>query len=437
MTTKRTVVPFERPAAYWRSRARRHDTPEKRPDAARMLRKALEKTGDPATALELARVYMDMGCFTAAERYLARAAVRDGLTGESCFLLGCCALNRGEWALAEDAFDACQRVAPDSEWADRAQDLLETVPWPREERKRGRARSDTLCLRAREALLAERPAQARDLANRAWKKGKSSETALLMGTVQPPQKALPYFAFAAREAPRALQPQLLWAVAAGRAGDFPAAWTALVRAQALCATISDFEEFCAAAWETGAEEMALGNVTKELERMPASVDFLRLKYLCQKKTGEEAAARRTLETLLDIDPDDAAGLWYRRHPEDGRLYEGRKVLLSALACQLRSVPQRLRYGRLNRLLHGLVMALRDDLPPGPIYHLVPLLWRRMPEAEKRACDEGDPYIPFCLGLFILTACGKKERAEELYRFAPCKRRVRRALRRYAQWMNEE
>ena len=38
------VVPFERPAAYWRAHARRHDTPDKRPAAAKMLRKALEKT---------------------------------------------------------------------------------------------------------------------------------------------------------------------------------------------------------------------------------------------------------------------------------------------------------------------------------------------------------------------------------------------------------
>ena len=47
MTGRRVVVPFERPAAYWLFRARRHDTPEKKPAAAKMLRKALETTGDP------------------------------------------------------------------------------------------------------------------------------------------------------------------------------------------------------------------------------------------------------------------------------------------------------------------------------------------------------------------------------------------------------
>ena len=437
MTSKRIVVPFERPAAYWRSRARRHDTPARRPEAARLLRKALEKTGDPATALELARIYMDMACFSAAERYLARGVARGGLTGEACFLLGCCALNRGESLLAEDAFDACQRIAPDSEWADRAQDLLESMPWSREKEERGRARSDVLCRRAREALLSGRPDRARGLIETAWKHGRSPQAALLMGTLRPPEKALPYFRFAVRKSPGALQPQLLLAVTAGRAGKRAAALEALRQARKRCVTVSDYEEFCCAAWETGAAALALSDVNRQLESSPASVDYLRLKYLCLRHLGDEDGAQRALETLLDIDPDDAPGLWYRRHPEDTRLCEGRKVLLSALGCQLRGVPERLRYGRLNRLLHGLVMALRDEVDAPAVYRLVPPLWRRMPEEEKRACDEGEPHLPFCLALYVLSAAGRRERAAEMYRAAPQKRRIRRTLRRFGQWMSKE
>ena len=62
---KKTVVPFERPAAYWAVRARRHYHPEQLPDAARFMRKALEKSGDTGLALELAQIYSAMGCYTA------------------------------------------------------------------------------------------------------------------------------------------------------------------------------------------------------------------------------------------------------------------------------------------------------------------------------------------------------------------------------------
>lgn len=437
MSGQRNVVPFERTAAYWRFHARRHDTPDQRPAAAKMLRKALEKTGDPATALELSRVYMDMGCFTASERLLARAVARGGLTGQACFLMGCCALNRGEMTLAEDAFDCCQRVGPDSEWADRAQDMLETVPWPAYRPARGQARGEIYCRRAREALWMGRADQARSLADRAWERGKSAQAAMLMGATREAKDALSCFRRAVRKTPDALQPRLLFAVAAYQAGEKARALAEMSVARRLCRTITDFEELCAAAWESGASAIALAAVTEQLEAAPASIDFLRLKYLCLKRLNDDAGARRTLETLLDIDPDDAAGLWYRRHPEDQTLYEGRRVLLTALGCQLRAVPERLRRGRLNRLLHYLTMALRSDVDAETVYRLVVPLWRRMPEAEKRRCDEGSRHGPLCLALYVLIAAGKKEQADALYRSAPCGKRIRRTLRRYAQWNTEK
>ena len=89
MTRARSnVVPFERPAAYWAVKARRHAAPSQLPDAARMMRKALEKSGDSALALELAQIYARMHCYTASERYLMRACAREGLTGPVCFLTG-------------------------------------------------------------------------------------------------------------------------------------------------------------------------------------------------------------------------------------------------------------------------------------------------------------------------------------------------------------
>ena len=59
------------------------------------------------------------------------------------------------------------------------------------------------------------------------------------------------------------------------------------------------------------------------------------------------------------------------------------------------------------------------------------------EEEKRACDEGEPHLPFCLALYVLFAAGRRERAAEMYRAAPQKRRIRRTLRRFGQWMSKE
>ena len=58
MTRARTnIVPFERPAAYWAVKARkRYYNSSELPDAARMMRKALEKSGDMGLALELAEI---------------------------------------------------------------------------------------------------------------------------------------------------------------------------------------------------------------------------------------------------------------------------------------------------------------------------------------------------------------------------------------------
>ncbi len=130
MTRKRTnVVPFERPAAYWAGKARKHYIPSQLPDAARLLRKALEKSGDISLALELSEIYSAMECYTAAERCLIRCFARLGMTGSLCYAIGCCALNRGDESLAEQALDQSLRLEPDGYYAERAQEMLENYPW--------------------------------------------------------------------------------------------------------------------------------------------------------------------------------------------------------------------------------------------------------------------------------------------------------------------
>ena len=440
MTEKRrVVVPFERPAAYWATRARRHYSPDRLPDAARLMRKALEKSGDPGMALELARIYEGMGCCTAAERCLLRAVARSGLTGDACFLIGRCALNRGDEDLGERAMEMSLRLDPAGLYAEQAQDTLEYYPWTWEDTPRRGARGEVWLYRARDALARGDADLAREWAKRAWDKSQSPRIALMLGALtEDDQQALACLEYAARLLPGELRPRLLLAAAYARAGRQEDARRQLVLAQALCASLGQTEDYCAMAWEMHCPQEALTLISRQLEAYPASVDYLRLKYLTLMRMGDVSGAGRTLALLTDIDPDDGAGLWYRRHPEDLRLYAGRAVLLAVLGGQIRAVPDRLNRGMLNRVLHLMVIALGDWVDEETVYRLLPPLWRRLSPGERRACDE-DPngHYPLALALYLLLAAGQQEKAKAMYSQAPGKRRLLRTLKRFARWMGEE
>ena len=431
MNERPSIVPFERPAAYWQAKARRHAAPEKRPDAARLLRKAMEKNGDAGTAVALAQVYLDMECVSAAERCLLRASARRGLTGEICCLLGCCALLRGDDVLAADALDACQRLSPSEACADRAQDLLEEMPWPANDAPFRRARGESLARQAQNALAQMDFPRARALAEKAWKRGRPPHAALLQGALRRPREAVPFFRYAVRRLPGDLRARLLFSLVLYHSGQPEAALRELNAACGLCRGLNDIEELCAKAWEMGKneKERALALVQERLDGAPAGADWLRLKYLCQLHLGQKEKARRTLESLIEIDPEDVSALWYRRHPEDGALYGGRRLVLEVLAAQLYALPERLAYGPLNRTLHGLCFLLRDQLSPAAVYRLMLPAWKNLSRTEKNMLDRGDRHLFFCLGLYTLQQAGLQKEAQERFQALPGKKRVRRTLRR--------
>ncbi len=435
---KNKVVPFERPAAYWAVRARRHRAPDSRGDKARLLRKALEKSGDPALALELCGIYGEMDCYTAAEKCLFHAALNGGITGEVCFQIACCAFNRGDEALAEAALDGSLRLDPDGPCSEQAQDILETYPWTYDAPLPGRARSDTLCRRARNALAAGDETQALKLAQRAWRKGKSKDAAWLLGALLPPKKGIGYLRQGLILSGGMPEGYFALADALAHLGRTEEARSALADALPRCDTLRRCEGFCLAAWRSGAEDMALELIEEKLRRMPQSVDYLRLKYLCLMRLGRKDQAGRTLEALLEIDPDDGAGLWYRRHPEGMEMDAAGGALLTALGGMVYAIPERLRRGPLNRLLHLLAMMLagRADIPL--IYRAVPPLWRRLSPAEKRALDERrSPCLTGALAAVVLLLAGKKEEAEGMLSAAPGRKRMLRQMRRLVRLSEEE
>ena len=431
MTKARSnVVPFERPAAYWAVRARRHAAPGQLPDAAKLMRKALEKSGDGGLALELSQIYARMHCYTASERYLMRACVRQGLTGSVCFLVGCAALNRDQEDLGERALDLSLRLDPDGMYAEQAQEILESYPWRQVGWRPRCARGEELCYQAQKALLAGKRGEAAALIKRAWRRAHTPEIALQLGALLPPARGMIYLEYAARRKEGLARPWLLLAFACHGAMKPRRAKEALGMAAQRCALISDAEALCQTAWMIGEGAEALRFIDRQLESTPASVDYLYLRYLCLMRLGEKEKAGRTLEMLLEIDPDDASGLQCRLHPEDVTLDRDRTLMLSVLGSLVYAAPERLKRGPLNRILHQMVMMLDGVMDMEAIYRLLPPLWRRMTEAEKRACDEQrSRFYPAALAVCLLLMSGKSREARQYFEMTQGKKRLRRFLRR--------
>ena len=431
--TRSNVVPFERPAAYWAVKARRHDKPSQLADAARLMRKALEKSGDSGLALELAQIYSRMHCYTASERYLMRACAREGLSGPVCFLTGCAALNRDEEELGERALDLSLRLDPDGPCAEQAQEVLETYPWHQTPWRPRCSRGETLCRMAGYALAAGKSREALTLAKRAWRKAHTPEIALQLGALLPPRRGIILLTYAARRMSRAFRACLLLARAYFQAGQKEKALKALKEARRQCESITDAELFCETAWSMNAPGEALNAVDAWLEKMPLSADYLRLKYLCLMRLSRGGEASRTLDLLLELDPDDISARRFRINPEETALTEDRYMMLSLLGSLIYgSIPPR-KQSPLNRLLHQMVIGMDGTLTPKEIYLLVPPLWRAMTWAEQDACDSRrSGFYPAMLGVCALLAANRPKDARELFDRAPGKKRLLRFLRRFAQ-----
>lgn len=433
MSRPRTnVVPFERPAAYWAYKARRHAAPSQLPEAARMMRKALEKSGDSGLALELAQIYARMHCYTASERYLLRACAGEGLSGPVCYLVGCAALNRDEQELGERALDLSLRLDPDGPCAERAQEVLETFPWRQTPWRPRCCRGETLHHWADMALAAGRREDALTLAKRAWRRARTPENAFQLGALLPPSRAVILFAYAARRMERGFRPCLLLARSWHLIGREDQARESLMNARRQCETITDAELYCQTAWSIGAAAEALEAVEAWLRKMPLSADYLRLKYLTLLALGRTEQAGRTLDLLLEIDPDDLSARHYRAYPEEARLGDERLMMLSVLGSLVYGSQPPRRQSPLRRVLHQLVIGLDGMLNPGEIYLLTPPFWRGMTKAERWACDERhEGFFPGALAVCALLSAGRTADARAMAKRIHGKKRLRRFLRRFS------
>ena len=261
---------------------------------------------------------------------------------------------------------------------------------------------------------------------------------MLMGAMAKPREAVDYFSYVAQRRPSESQPLLLLAHACFLAGDGHQAREILKRALNQSRGLAQCEAFCMMAWQMGASDLALELLEQRLKPAPSSADLWRLKYLTLKNLRREDDAAQALETVLEMDPEDAAGLWYRVHSEDIRPYEGRNLLLHALGEGLFQMPlPREKSGPLNRALHLMVMTLSPEMDAQTIYRFLPPLWRKLSPREKDLCDRREKIVyPMALAIYILLRAGKKQRAGEMLAAAPERKRLLRLLKKFARRMEE-
>lgn len=432
------VVPFERPAAYWTRKARKAYTPSRMPDAALMMRKALEQTGDGHVALELAAIYRSMRCISAAERYLMKAAASAGVSPELCFETGMCALERQEEIMAENALDACIRLSPGSALAHEAQDMLENYPWSYQKPEKRTARSLAMSHFARVRLQKGDVKGARERAEAAWQRGKTGEAAILHGMLQKtPGEAEPYVLHAVEKMPGQTQPLLLLSQVYMQQGKRQLAADCLARCARMSDALSQVESFCLMAWQMGFVDEALALAEEKLKLHPCSTDLLLLKYQSLLRLGQMDKAARILQTVLEIDPEDVCGLWYFKHPQANAPYVSRMMFLPILGMMTSAVRAGQKRGPLNRLLHTFAFSFREEAAAQDVYAVLIPLWRKLSAREREKLDERDPMAMTEIYLYLLLRLGMKEKLQQAMTVLTGKRRAQRRLARFLYLTQED
>lgn len=127
-TNAKNVLPFQQSGAFYHKRACLQVDRSNYLDAIGFFRKALECEPNNADyLLDLADAYARMNCFDESNHILI-TIVRRGLASPECFFgLGYNFLALKQYASARDALLTYQRLEPDGEFADAAEDMLDEM----------------------------------------------------------------------------------------------------------------------------------------------------------------------------------------------------------------------------------------------------------------------------------------------------------------------
>ncbi|MBQ8082083.1 MAG: hypothetical protein IJ240_09345 [Clostridia bacterium] len=404
MTERSNIVPFERSAAFWMSRARRARHNRRPAEALPMLREAYRQTGSDEVALEMAENYCDMGCWSAARRIAEDILLRRPELAGAYYVLGVASLALSDERLADDALATCLSKGGDSPYADDAQRLLSEFPWAEEKRVPRGARAEALRLQAQDAILDGDLPKARALLTRACRTGKSPAAdaiygemllrsgddegarrlltrALRRGTQSPAGLLLLAEAWAsiARTDPQRKQEAEKRALRALRAG------------LNACETPPELALAAEACVYAGRRNLILRRLLAELRAHPRSNDLKYILACVYANTGDYLPAGRYLISVLDQDPDDRdaraalclVGLGlipFDRQPA-GRA--------AAQACARPPVTGDAAF---KRLAHGLTISLGGVLTYREVCDRVLPVWQRMNGRQRRHCDRARDWL---------------------------------------------
>jgi tetratricopeptide (TPR) repeat protein len=288
----RNVIPFDRPAAYWRRKAEHSKSMSHYAAAAQYFAHALKKSGNADIRRGLADTYAAMGSFTASNRLYLQVLAQDPFDGKSCWGLASNSYLQGQKQMMADALYTYLYVEPYGEYADAAGNILDDTPLgPDAVGKRG-MRAYTLLAQCRRHTADA--AQAWRFAARAYKLGSNAEACLALSGAAASRKAAAIaLEFAKRafcKSPNNLTCRLAYAQRLDAAGKHGACRALLFLSAPLAINDADAAVFCAAACGTGNALLAVDFTAKRSVHKPQSADCLRLLAACCRHAGQTEQA---------------------------------------------------------------------------------------------------------------------------------------------------
>ena len=373
---KENILSIRRSNLYWLERARRTRDPKREFDRVLFYRKALEEHSRPSVLLELAEVYCSMRCFDAADRCILKALRQDPTLGEGWYLLGRTSLARGDEETSQNAFDRCMRCAPASPSADKAQEMLAGYPWkPFRPIPRMGFRADCLFRRAEKA---SDPFDQLLLLLAAIRKSPSPKILLKLLSLclsDSPAFVLHFLPFVLKDRGLFFEAMLLGAKARAMLGKNPL--PCLQAARSRIRTVSQTQQF----FRTGLDCRVPGWTRTALEALmkdaPWSAELYEMCAACADRMGQPEAARRFRSSLNRIDPD------HDPHKNAGIPDQSASSLM-----EMAVYHNRLRTGRLNRLLHLMTFSLKDVCSVREVYRVLVPLYLRLSRRAKRSIESG-------------------------------------------------
>ena len=425
------VVPFERPASYWVSRARKCRGRSRLPDAAKMLRQAYLSEQDDGVAVELAAAYIAMGCLSAAERVLYTVLKRSPNCAAAYYHIAMCAFLRHDERLAEDALCKCLHADAFSPYADDAQDMLNNYDWHDEPVRPRSARALAMYDQALDALEEGDTPLATERLSKSLSHTGTPKAFALLGelclTAGRPKEAFAYISAALKGDMSNVTTALLWCRAVYEATAEKQVVRLMLKAlQGSLDTYAQWALYARECCATKNAPMAARALEDAVRGAPQSTELMYILAAVMRASGDTERAKKLLDTILTIDPEDYdARVALKRMPYFSFPFERQRPYDADIAalCAREEITGDARF---KRLVHGLTISLGGALSYGAVRKMAACAWARMNEKQRKLCDRSrDDLWPRAFNRYLRKVAGLGDARAPLYREKRGARRVRR------------